>query len=165
MHRLYELHIADLGAHLLEVCATGQDRNLVHLLYAFVAAAERCAQRVGDILRQLTWHLDDGARRCAILVELSSIELRRRGKSECGAVMLDWRHSTHRASGGEEWDVNHLIRTNAERAVACRDGVNRRTSSVNFDVNLLRIKHTSLYDIAKAVSQEQDKGVAVKQKA
>ena len=119
MHRLYELHIADLGAHLLEVCATGQHRNLVHLLYAFVATAEGCAERVSNILRQLTWHLDDSARRCAILVELRSVELRGGGKAECRAVMLDRRHSAHRASGGKEWDVDHLLRTNAERGLAC----------------------------------------------
>ena len=165
MHRLNELHIADLGAHLLEVCAAGQNRNLVHLLYAFVTAAERRAERVRDILRQLTWHLDDGTWRSAILVELRSVELRGRCESERRAVMLDRRHSTHRASGSEEWDMHHLVRTNAERGVASGHDVDRCAHLVHPNLNLLWVKHARLNDIAKAVSQEQDEGVAVKQQA
>ena len=44
MQGLNQLHIADLHGHLLEVCTTGQHRDLVHLLDALVPAAERVAE-------------------------------------------------------------------------------------------------------------------------
>jgi hypothetical protein len=61
--------------------------------------------------------------------------------------------------------VDHLVRTNAERGVASRHDVDRCAHLVSANLNLLWVKHARLNDIAKAVGQEQDEGVAVKQEA